>query len=150
MSIIESKFPHVYIHFENDNKLTKDGVSKYLNYWNFRQCKKTSFSCTVDTSAIRDIDIIHGTKQAMIIAKFVKEMKKQPFQYLTYTILIMPNEILSGLLDVILNITKPCATVYIVNTTQQGESLFETLQRNNKIEINAYLVINEINYVTPK
>ena len=150
MSIIERDFPHVYIHFENDNKLTKDGVSKYLNYWNFRQCKKTYFSCTVDTSAVKDIDIIHGTKQAMIIAKFVKEMKKQQVQYLKYTILIMPNKILGSLLDVILNITKPCATVYIVNTQAQSESLFATIQRNNEVEINAYLVVNEIKYIKPK
>ena len=150
MSIIESKFPHVYIHFDNDNKLTKDGVSKYLNYWNFRQCQKTDFSCTVDTTAIKDIDIIHGTKQAMTIAKFVKEMKKQPVQYLKYTILIMPNQILSSLLDIILNITKPCATVYIVKTKLEGDNLFQTIQRNNQIEINAYLLINEIKHVTPK
>ena len=150
MSIIERDFPHVYIHFENDNKLTKDGVSKYLNYWNFRQCQKTQFSCTVDTSAIKDIDIIHGTKQAMTIADFVKEMKKQPKQYLSYTILVMPNKILSTLLDLILNITKPCATVYIVNSKLQGDALFETLQRNNTMEINAYLLINEIKHVTPK
>ena len=58
MSIIETTFPHVYIHFENDNNLTKDGVSKYLNYWNFRQCQKTNFSCTLDTSAIKDRDAL--------------------------------------------------------------------------------------------
>ena len=150
MSIVETNFPHVYIHFENDNKLTKEGVSKYLNYWNYRQSKQTEFSCTVDTSAINDIDIIHGTKQAMTIAKFVKEMKKQPKQYLNYTILIMPNQILSSLLDIILNITKPCATVYIVKTKLEGEQLFQTIQRNNQIEIKAYLIVNEIKYVSSK
>jgi hypothetical protein len=150
MSIIETNFPHVYIHFENDNKLTKDGVSKYLNYWNFRQCKKTYFSCTVDTSAIKDIDVYQGSKHAMVIAKFIKGMKKQPVQYLKYTILIMPNQLLSNLLDTILKITRPCATVYIVNTKQEGDILYETLDRNNPIEINALLIINEIKCIKSK
>ena len=150
MSIIETNFPHVYIHFENDNKLTKDGVSKYLNYWNFRQCKKTLFSCTVDTSAIKDIDVYQGSKHAMIIAKFIKDMKKQPVQYLKYTILVMPNQLLSNLLDTILKVTKPCATVYIVNTKQEADTLYETLDRNNTVEINALLIINEIKCIKPK
>jgi len=147
MSIIETNFPHVYIHFEKDADLTDDGVTKYLNYWNFRQCKKTKFSCTVDTSAIQDIDFYQGSKYAMVIAKFIKEMKQQPVQYLTYTILIMPNQILSALLDTILKITKPCATVYIVNTKQEGDMLYETLDRNNAVEINALIIINEIKCV---
>ncbi len=150
MSIIETTFPHVYIHFENDNNLTKDGVSKYLNYWNFRQCQKTNFSCTLDTSAIKDIDVYLGSKHAMVIVKFIKAMKKQPIQYLNYTILIMPNQILSNLLDTILKLTQPCATVYIVNTKQERDTLYETLTRNNPIEINALLIINEIKCIKPK
>ena len=150
MSIIESNFPHVYIHFENDTTLKNGGVNKYLNYWNYRQQLKINFSCTLDTSAIKDIDICKGTKYAMTIAKFIKAMKKQPIQYLKYTILVMPNKILSNLLDSILNITKPCATVYIVNTKQEGEKLFETIDRNNPIEINAILIINEIKCIKPK
>ena len=150
MSIIETNFPHVYIHFENDNKLENDGVNKYLNYWSYRQQVKTQFSCTIDTSAIKDIDICKGSKFAITIAKFIKAMKKQPIQYLKYTILVMPNEILSNLLDTILNITKPCATVYIVNTIKEGETLYKTLCRNNPIEINALLIINEIKCIKPK
>jgi hypothetical protein len=150
MSIIETNFPHVYIHFENDTTLTNGGVNKYLNYWNYRQQLKTPFSCTLDTSAIKDIDICKGTKFAMIIAKFIKAMKKQPIQYLKYTILVMPNQILSNLLDTILKITKPCATVYIVNTKQEGETLFNTLDRNNPIEINALVIINEVKCIKPK
>jgi hypothetical protein len=150
MSIIETNFPHVYIHFENDNNLTKDGVSKYLNYWNYRQHQKTYFSCTLDTTAIKDIDIYLGSKHAMVIAKFIKAMKKQSIQYLTYTILIMPNQILGNLLDTILKITKPCATVYIVNTKQEGDMLYQTIKRNNPIEINALLIINEIKCIKSK
>ncbi len=150
MSIIESKFPHVYIHFDNDNKLDNGGINKYLNYWNYRQQMKSYFSCTLDTTAIKDIDICKASKFAMIIAKFIKAMKKQPTQYLKYTILIMPNEILCNILDTILNITKPCATVYIVNTKQEENALFNTLERNNPIEINALLIINEIKCIKPK
>ena len=150
MSIIETNFPHVYIHFEKDNNLTHDGLTKYLNYWNFRQCKQTYFSCTVDTRAIKDIDMFQGSKHAMVIANFIKEMKKQPTQYLTYTILIMPNQILSTLLDTILKLTKPCATVYIVHTKQERDILFETLDRNNAVEINALLIINEIKCIKSK
>ena len=76
MSIIESKFPHVYIHFDNDNKLDNGGINKYLNYWNYRQQMKCYFSCTLDTTAIKDIDICKASKFAMIIAKFIKAMKK--------------------------------------------------------------------------
>ena len=91
-----------------------------------------------------------GTKQAMIIAKFIKKMKKQKQQYLKYTILVMPNVILCNLLDIILQITKPCATLYIVNTREQADKLYDTINRGNQIEINAYLIINEINYIKPK
>ena len=52
--------------------------------------------------------------------------------------------------DTILKITKPCATVYIVNTKQEGEMLYETIKRNNPIEINALLIINEIKCIKPK
>ena len=150
MSIIEDNFPHIYMHFANDNKLTKDGVAKYLNYWNYKQCSKTYFSCTVDTCAIKDIDVYQGSKHAMVIAKFIKGMKKQPIQYLKFTILIMPNQILCNLLDTILKLTKPCATVYIVNTKELGDNLYNTLARNNSLEINALLIVNDIKCIKPK
>ena len=149
MSIIETNFPHVYIHFEEDT-LSSESISKYLNYWNFRQYKQTYFSCCLDTSAIKNVDIYQGSKQATIIGKFIKEMKKQPVQYLTYTILIMPNQILSTLFDIILKITKPCAPVYIVKTKQEGDILYETINRSNPIEIKALLIINEIKCIKPK
>lgn len=150
MSINENLKPHVIIDFENDEQFTKHGVSTYLNYWNLKQFEKQHFSCCVDTTGIKDIDIMFGTKQAMIIAKFIKKMKKQKQQYLKYTILVMPNVILCNLLDIILQITKPCATLYIVNTREQADKLYDTINRGNQIEINAYLIINEINYIKPK
>ena len=150
MSIIESLKPHTIIKFKDDEQFTKHGVSTYLNYWNLKQGDKQYFSCCVDTSGIKDIDIIFGTKQAMIIAKFIKQMKKQKHQYLKYTILVMPNIVLCNLLDAILQITKPCATLYIVNTREQADNLYQTINRGNEIEINAYLIINEIKYVKPK
>ena len=150
MSIIETHKPHIYIHFENDNNLKNNGVSAYLNYWNLKQCKKEKFSCCVDTTAVKDIDLIFGTKQAITIGKFIKNMKKQPYQYLNYTILVISNTMLINLLDIIFKMTKPCAPIYIVKNIDQANLLYNCLKRNNAIEINAYLIVNEIKYILPK
>ena len=75
-------------------------------------------------------------------------MKKQPTQYLKYTILVITNSILIQLLDMILNLTTPCATIYIVGSMDKANALFNTLDRNNSLEINAYLLIQEIKYIT--
>ena len=62
----------------------------------------------------------------------------------------MPNQILCNLLDTILKLTKPCATVYIVNTKELGDNLYNTLARNNSLEINALLIVNDIKCIKPK
>lgn len=149
MSIDETLFPHVIVHFKNDTKLTKNGVSTYLNYWNLKQCEKREFSCCIDSTAIKNYNFYTATKQAITIANFIKKMKKQPSQYLKYTILVITNSILIQLLDMILNLTTPCATIYIVNSMDKANALFNTLDRNNSLEINAYLLVQEIKYISP-
>ena len=150
MSIDETLFPHIFVHFKNDTTLSKNGVSTYLNYWNLKQCEKKEFSCCIDTTAIKHYNFYTASKQAITIANFIKKMKKQPTQYLKYTILIITNSILIQLLDIILNLTKPCAIIYIVDTMDKANTLFNTLDRNNTLEINAYLLIQEIKYISPK
>jgi len=150
MSIIENNSQHVNFHFENDKKMDLNGIKTYLNYWALKQQHKEVFTATVDTSAVKDIDLIVGCKNAMTIGKFVKKMKKQPIQYLKYTILVIGNKTLIGLLDMIFKMTKPCASVYVVETTAIADQLYEVLERKNEFEINAYLVIHEITYVKPK
>ena len=149
MSIDETLFPHVIVHFKNDTTLTKNGVSSYLNYWNLKQCEKQCFSCCIDTTAITDSHFYTATKQAVVVGKFIKKMKKQQPQYLKYTILVIANSILSDLLDMILKMSKPCARVYIVDTMAKANDLYATLDRNNSLEINAYLIVHEIRCISP-
>jgi hypothetical protein len=149
MNIDETLFPHVRVHFKNNTNLTKNGVSTYLNYWNLKQCEKQEFSCCIDTTAMHNYSLYTSTKHAITIAKFIKKMKKEPVQYLKYTILVMTNSILIQLLDMILKLTTPCATIYIVDSMNKANALFNTLHRNNILEINAYLLIQEIKYISP-
>ena len=49
----------------------------------------------------------------------------------------------------ILKMSKPCARVYIVDTMAKANDLYATLDRNNSLEINAYLIVHEIRCISP-
>ena len=141
---------HIVINFDNDKRMENSGVTNYLNIWAYKQQRKELFSVTLDTSAVTEIDYIVGARNAMTIAKFIKKMKKQPIQYIKYTIIVLNNNLLIGLLEMIFKMTKPCAAVYIVSDIKQANALHNVLSINNPFEINAYLLVHEISYVKPK
>ena len=93
-------------------------------------------------------EVVKGVGEPIVETKQRFPKKQQP-QYLKYTILVIANSILSDLLDMILKMSKPCARVYIVDTMAKANDLYATLDRNNSLEINAYLIVHEIRCISP-
>ena len=135
--------------FKNNNNGITDEIRKYLNTWALKQQNKEYFSVILNTLPVTEIDYIIGANNAVICANFIKKMKKQPQQYLKYTIFVNSNPIIIGLLNMMFKITKPCADFYIVKTNEQGKQLDTLLSKNNSLELSAYLIINEIKYIKP-
>ena len=148
----QSKNPNIKLNliFKNNNNGITEEIRKYLNTWALKQYNKEYFSVILNTLPVTEIDYIIGANNAITCANFIKKMKKQPIQYLKYTIFINSNPIIIGLLNMVFKITKPCADFYIVTTSEQGKQLDLILTQNNSLEISAYLAVNEIKYIKPE
>ena len=104
----EDHFPIVYVkinsRIENDNDF-----QLFLNNWEKLYKNKKNFTFIFDTEDVNWIPIKYSIKMAL----FIKELKKEEFQYLQKSIINIHSETVNFLLNLIFIIQKPVAPVEI-------------------------------------
>ena len=79
---------------------------------------------------------------------YIKSIKRLPKQYLTFSIVVINNPIVKGIIGIIFKLTKPIAPMYIVESTDTAIELMNHITGNNII-LESYILINEIKVVYP-
>jgi len=109
----EVKYPIVKVKFtgvvRNDNDF-----SQFTDKWLELYKRNTKFTFIFDA---QNMDMM-GPKYCFKMASFIKELKKQPIQYLEKSIIIVGNRYIRFLLWIIFKIQKPVAPVYITDISQ--------------------------------
>jgi len=109
----EVKYPIVKVKFtgvvRNDNDF-----SQFTHKWLELYKRNTKFTFIFDAQNMG----MMGPKYCFKMASFIKELKKQPIQYLEKSIIIVGNRYIRFLLWIIFKIQKPVAPVYITDISQ--------------------------------
>ena len=102
-------YPNVYVLLGNtihDDADFTDFTNNWLNLYNYQK----NFTLTFDT---KNVGLIHP-KYALLMAFFIKKIKRQPTQYLTMSTIYVYNPLVFNLLKLIFAIEKPVARVKLV------------------------------------
>ena len=82
---------------------------------------KKDFIFVFDTSELE----VYNIKYCFKISAFIYRLKKEPYQYLQKSIIIVKNNFIQHLLDLIFFIQSPVAPVYIVKTNKSINNIIE-------------------------
>ena len=106
----ESKFPIIIVKFNG----TIDDPSEFnlfIDKWERIYSYEKDFMFIFDTSNMENI----GIKYSLLVANFIKELKKKKRQYLKKSLIIIKNTFIQKLLDIIFIFQKPLSYVYITS-----------------------------------
>ena len=103
-----------------------DFQSKWSDYYN----QQKDFIFIFD---LEEMTYVHP-KYALLMANFMKQIKKQNYQYLRTSVIYVSNQLILELLSFVFNMEKPLNTVYIIQEEQNKKQSLNT--QLNKTEIN--------------
>ena len=89
--------------------------------------KKRNYILIIDTSNVESINIKYVYK----LAQFIKSLKECDFKHLQLTIIMIKNSFVNRLLDMLLYIQSPIATVYIINDFKYIDDIFNNKNSDN-------------------
>ena len=101
------------------------------------------------------MDLTNLTKPNLLklrdfIMRLVK-LKDNNEQYLQYSVIVLNNDVVSGILNFLLKLYPPLNTVYIVSTILMAESLINLLEQNtNNDVLTLFMFQNNITKIEPK
>ena len=127
----ETNFPLVKV-IMNDVPESDDEFQPFLNKWLELYENQQDFKFLFDTT---NVGLPH-LKYSIKMSQFIKKLKKEPYQYLQESIILINNNKVKWLLDFIFTIQPPVAPVYIykLNNSETIEDL-ETIKNHINTEI---------------
>ena len=112
-------FPNVHVTFGKLN--TPIEFDELLNEWLKLYENKKDFIFVFDTSELE----VYNIKYCFKISAFIYRLKKEPYQYLQKSIIIVKNNFIQHLLDLIFFIQSPVAPVYIVREKEDIQKILD-------------------------
>lgn len=151
-------FPRVNIKL-NENIKNEEDYDHFINSWLDLYQKRKYYYLIIDTTLIGMINISYAIK----IGNFIKWLKKNvndlyDNQWLQYSIVLVRNNFILQLFNIIFNITKPIAPIFliydnsninIIDNECQALKKFKKIDKLDDIffkELNEKLKIKNINY----
>ena len=125
----DTNFPIINVILEGSLILDKeflDFQTKWLDYYN----QQKDFIFIFD---LEGMTFVHP-KYTLLMANFMKQIKKQNYQYLRTSVIYVSNQLILELLSFVFNMEKPLNTVYIIQEKQNKKQSLNT--QLNKTEIN--------------
>jgi len=127
----------------NDDKSnTELDFENFSNIWKQFYLDKKYFIFKIDTSNLTNSSIYYCYKMAMLIRSF----KNCKIQYLKYTIMTIPSGIIRNLLNIIMKIEKPIATIYVTKNIQETETLYN-YKLDNSVLLESFILVNNVNVI---
>mgnify|MGYP001386221791 FL=1 len=127
----------------NDDKSnTELDFENFSNIWKQFYLDKKYFIFKIDTSNLTNSSIYYCYKMAMLIRSF----KNCKIQYLKYTIMTIPSGIIRNLLNIIMKIEKPIATIYVTKNIQESNNLYN-YKLDNSVLLETFILVNNVNVI---
>lgn len=133
IAIFEFEYPYVYINF-NFSRVTDDNnLELFFNTWLSVYDEKKPYIIVFDGTAVE----YAKPKFIFRFAKFMRELRKQNPQYLQYSIIIINNSLMRGLMNMVFRIQAPVAPVYLCESADKLEELHNKIHNRvvNSVEI---------------
>ena len=120
----------------------KSDFDYFSQIWRQFYLDKKYFIFKIDTSNLTNASIYYCYKMAMLIKSF----KNSSEQYLKYSIMTIPSNIIRNLLNLIMKIEKPVATIYVTKNILESNSLYK-YKLDNSVLLESFILINNINVI---
>ena len=104
----KSEFPIVKVNFSESIKNRED-FDNFLQEWLILYENRENFTFIFNTVKVGFVN----PKYCVLMSLFIKELKKKNIQYLQKSDIYVSNNFVMNLLDLIFNLQKPVAPVYI-------------------------------------
>ena len=137
--IINKNLIHVTITDQSSD--TKSDFDNFSQIWKQFYLDKKYFTFRIDTTYLSKPDITYCYKLAMLI----REFKDNDIQYLKYSIMVIPNLYIRALLNIILKIQKPIATIYVTKNSDEAENIYNYKQLDNSVFLETFILVNNVN-----
>ena len=139
--IINKNLIHVTITDQSSD--TKSDFDNFSQIWKQFYLDKKYFTFRIDTTYLSKPDITYCYKLAMLI----REFKDNDIQYLKYSIMVIPNLYIRALLNIILKIQKPIATIYVTKNSDEAENIYNYKQLDNSVFLETFILVNNVNAI---
>tara|TARA_B100000073_G_C23596489_1_gene518567 strand:+ start:106 stop:549 length:444 start_codon:yes stop_codon:yes gene_type:complete len=139
--IINKNLIHVTITDQSSD--TKSDFDNFSQIWKQFYLDKKYFTFRIDTTYLSKPDITYCYKLAMLI----REFKDNDIQYLKYSIMVIPNLYIRALLNIILKIQKPIATIYVTKNSDEAENIYNYKQLDNSVFLETFILVNNVNVI---
>lgn len=140
VAIFEFEEPYVYITFTENNIVNDINLNKFFETWLAIYDEKKPYIIIFDASKI---DYAKPTFIYKFV-KFMKKLRKKEPQYLQYSIIIIDNSLMRGIMNMVFRMQPPVAPVYLCKNSSELESLHYKIHRNSATQVE----INDKNDVT--
>lgn len=104
------KFPTVNVKITNETDDNNKNYDNFMSYWETRYKKKEHFHLFMDLHSLT----LPNMGLCLDFIRRQKEMKKEPIQYLDYSVVVVNNRIVHTTLNMLWNLCPPLNTVYLV------------------------------------
>ncbi len=139
--IINKNLIHVTITDQSSD--TKSDFDNFSQIWKQFYLDKKYFTFRIDTTYLSKPDITYCYKLAMLI----REFKDNDIQYLKYSIMVIPNLYIRALLNIILKIQKPIATIYVTKNSDEAENIYNYKQLDDSVFLETFILVNNVNVI---
>tara|TARA_B100000424_G_C22905724_1_gene481750 strand:+ start:807 stop:1349 length:543 start_codon:yes stop_codon:yes gene_type:complete len=127
IAVFEFEYPYVYINFNNSNIVDDNNLELFFNLWLRVYEEKMPYIIVFDGTMIE----YAKPKFIFRFAKFMKKLRKQTPQYLQYSIIIINNSLMRGLMNMVFRIQAPVAPVYLCESADKLEEIHNKI--HNKV-----------------
>jgi len=120
----------------------KSEFEYFSEIWRQFYLDKKFFIFRIDTTYLHKPDIKYCYKLAMLI----REFKDYDIQYLKCSIITIPNTYIRYLLNLIMKIQPPVATIYVTKNTMEADSILK-YKLDNSVFLETFILINNVNVI---
>jgi len=116
-------FPTVKVLITNETDDTNKNYDTFMDYWETRYKKKKHFHLLMDLQTLTRPNL----GLCLDFIRRQKEMKKEPIQYLDYSVVVVNNRIVHATLNMLWNLCPPLNTVYLVTEMSIALTLLNSI-----------------------
>lgn len=122
----ETKYPEISVKFEGSLR-NRSEYNFFTEKWIQLYDKKQDFYYIFDTTNCGSVNISYSIR----MANFIKKLKRQPKQYLNFSVIIYKSKWIRFLLKTIFTLQSPVAPVYIIEQNDYKPEMIENIKNNS-------------------